>query len=378
MISGPFAARLFARLGADVIKIERPGGGDPARNRGPHQVGGRHRESGPLHLYVNEGKRGITLDLESPTGRDFFLSLVCQSDLVIENLGPGELEKFDLEYRRLAEVNPGVVLTSISDFGADGPYRDFRASELTLFALGGHMYRSGDAGRPPLRMGGWPAEYMAGLLASFAAIAANRSAEYSGSGQHVTFSIFENQVISHAQAMVEVSYYGTETGADLPRGAGGIRGVLARDGLAMVSAQEQQMRRLAELIDAPAELGQPDPMDPVGSRQEINEHVARWAADLTKREVYERSQAAHVPASFAAEPHDLLESPQYRARDFLRSVDHPDAGRVSIPGLPFGWEGAEIPMRPAPRLGEHTAEVFEELLDLPRAQLPPLAASGVI
>ena len=377
-IAGPFAARLLARLGADVIKVEPPGFGDPVRNQGPEQPSGRRGESGPLHLYVNEGKRGITLDLASATGRDLFLRLVALSDIVIENFEPRVLEEWGLAYPVLERANPRVILTSVSGFGADGPYRDFEASELTLFAIGGHMVRSGVAGRPPIRMGGYPAQCGGAVLSAYATLVAERARGQTGAGQHVTFSIFENQVISHAQAMVEISYYGEETGAHAIRGAIGIRGVKTRDGIAMVSAQEQQMPRLAELVGAPEELGRPNPMDAADSRRALNDHLESWAADRSKREVYEQAQAMHVPASYVAGPADLVESPQYNSRGFIRTLDHPDAGRFSLPGLPFFWEGSEAPEAPPPRLGQHNAEVFTELLGLDRSQLPALAAAGVI
>jgi crotonobetainyl-CoA:carnitine CoA-transferase CaiB-like acyl-CoA transferase len=348
------------------------------RDHGPEQPSGRRGESGPLHLYVNEGKRGITLDLASATGRDLFLRLVAVSDIVIENRDPGELARLDLEYPVLEHTNPRVILTSVSGFGGDGPYRDFTASELTLFAIGGHMFRSGQLGRPPIRMGGYPAQCNAAALAAYATLLAERARAESGAGQQVDFSIFENQVISHAQAMVEVSYYGEETGAQAPRGAQGIRGVPTSDGIAMVSAQEQQMARLAELVGAPDKLGRPDPMDPVGSRLELSDHLARWAIDRTKREVYEQAQAMHIPASYVAAPADLVDSPQYRSRGFIHEAEHPDAGTFSTPGLPFNWEGSEAPIALPPRLGQHNAEVFGELLDIEPEQLPILAAAGVV
>ncbi len=378
MVAGPFAARLFARLGADVIKIEPPGGGDPVRNRGPEQAGGRRGETGPLHLYLNEGKRGITLDLASVTGRELFLRLVALSDIVIENLEPGELAELDIDYTALERVNSRVVLSSITAFGTGGAYEGFTASELTLFAIGGHMFRSGTLGRPPIRMGGYPAQCNAALLAAYATLVAERARAASGRGQHVEFSIFENQVISHAQAMVEVSYYGEETGAHSPRGSQGNRGVVAKDGLAMVSAQEQQMPRLAELLGAPEELGRPDPMDASASKRELDERLRRWASDRSKRDVYEQAQAVNVPASYVAGPADLVDSPQYSNRGFIHQIQHQDAGTFSIPGLPFRWEGAEAPIAPPPRVGQHNAEVLGDLLGIERRQLPALAAAGVI
>ena len=110
-------------------------------------------------------------------------------------------------------------------------------------------------------------------------------------------------------------------------------------------------------------------MDPAGSRRALSEHLERWAADRSKSEVYEQAQAMHIPASYVAAPEDLVDSPQYRSRGFIHEAEHPDAGTFSTPGLPFSWEGAEAPIAPPPRLGQHNAEVFGELLDIDAAQL---------
>ncbi len=372
-IAGPLCARFLSRMGADVIKVEPPLG-DPIR-RANSTSGARTGESSPGHLYANEGKRSVVMDLATPSGRQVFLRLVRTADIVIENFEPQVLADLDLDYPVLRAANPGVILTSISAYGDTGPYRDFQARELTLFAMGGHMYRSGAPDRPPVRMGGHPTEVLAALGAGYATLAALRMR--AAGGQHVTYSAFESQVTSHAQAMVEVSYYGMETGGDAPRGAAGIRGLLARDGLAMISAQEQQMPRLAALVGAPPELGQVDPMDRGGRRGELMERVAEWASQRTAREVYELGQGARVPASFVASPQDLLESPQYRHRNFIREVEQPELGTVAVPGLPFKWPESEVPERPAPRLGEHTVEVLESL-DMTRDQILRLAAAGVV
>jgi crotonobetainyl-CoA:carnitine CoA-transferase CaiB-like acyl-CoA transferase len=378
-IAGPFCARLLARLGADVVKIEQPGAGDPARRIGPFRAGAARGESGPLHLYVNEGKRGVTLDLASATGRDLFLRLVAQSQVVVENFEPRVMASLGLAYEVLRDAQPGVVATSISNFGESGPYRDYQASELTMFAMGGHVYHSGEAGRPPLRMGGAPAQYMAAIASAYGTMLALRVAEETGAGQHVDFSMLESQVTSHAQAMVEVSYYGAETVAGIPRSAaGGIRGVVTKDGPAMLSAQEQQTKSLAALVGAPEELGRPNPMDRGAGRVELMRHVARWAEDRSKREVYELGQGAHVPASFVANPADLVESPQYQHRGFIREVEHAESGTVQIPDLPFQWDGAWSDASPAPLVGQHNAEVYDELLGVSKEELVQLAGAGVI
>jgi formyl-CoA transferase len=227
-------------------------------------------------------------------------------------------------------------------------------------------------------MGGNPSQYLAALSAAFSTLLALRLAEEQGIGQQVDFSIFESQVTSHAQAMVEVSYYGEETGSRAARGSGAGRRVLAKDGPVMFSAQEQQMWRLARLVGAPEELARPNPMDRGAGRAALQEYVERWAAARTGVEFYEQGQAAHVPASYVASPSDLLTSPQYRHRGFFLKIHHPEVGDVDIPGLPFNWDGAAATPLPAPLLGQHNEEVYSGLLGLTNGDLVQLAGAGVI
>jgi CoA:oxalate CoA-transferase len=379
-VAGPFAARLLARLGAEVLKIEPPGRGDPVRRIGPFKPGAARGESGPLHLFINEGKRGLTLNLQSTTGRDLFCRLIALSDVVIENFEPRVLPGLGLSYEVLRRLNPRLVLTSVSNFGSNGPYQDYKASELTLSAIGGHAYQTGAAERTPLKMGGKPAQYLSAMTAAFATLVALRFAEETGNGQRVDYSIFESQILTHAQAMVEVSYYGEETGARSRRGVDPLRrmALVARDGPAMVSVQEQQMARAAQLVAAPVEIGRADPMQPGAGRAALLPYLRHWAAARTSKEVYEQAQRAHIPASYVASPADLLESPQYRHRRFFGVIEHPEAGSITVPGLPFHWDEPAAPLRPAPRLGEHNAEFYGSLLGLRPSELDTLTRMQVI
>jgi CoA:oxalate CoA-transferase len=378
LVAGPFCARLLARLGADVIKVEAPGVGDPCRQIGPFPGRAAKGESGALHLYVDEGKRGITLDLRSRTGRDLFLRLVEKADAIVENLDPEALSCLDLDYGTLSTTNPRIVLTSISNFGASGPYRGFKGRELTVFAMGGHVYKSGTLGRPPLRMGGSPAQYLAAISAAYATMLGLRTAEINGIGQYIDFSILESQATSHAQAMVEVSYYDEETGAKTPRAPADGRRLMAKDGPVMFSVQEQQMARLAALIGAPPQLGRPNPMQRGAGRAALQEYITSWASERTQIEFYTQGQDAHIPASYVASPADLLHSPQYRHRGFFLETTTSDGKSVSIPGLPFQWYGVQAAPRPAPLLGQHNREVYFELPGMDDAALATLFAAGVI
>ena len=240
------------------------------------------------------------------------------------------------------------------------------------------MYRSGMLGRPPIRMGGAPSEVLGSLLAAYATLVAVRAAARDGIGHLVDFSLFENQVTSHAQSMVEVSYLGEETGAHAPRIPNEGRRLVAKDGPVMFSVMEQQLPLLAELVGAPLELAKTRPGERAGSNSDLQRFVTEWVSSRTQKEVYEAGQAGHVPTSYTASPGDLIDSPQYRSRNFLRDMHHILVGNIKVPGLPFRWMQPEPPSLPAPSLGQDTRQLLMELVGLSSTEVSRLFKAGVI
>jgi len=194
-IPGPFCTKILADFGADVIKVEKPEIGDYTRRMGPFPGDISDPEKSGLFLYLNTNKRGITLDLKSAEGLDAVKSLVTGADILVENFKPGTIDKLGLGYDVLKEINPGLIMTSVSNFGQTGPYRDYIASELVLYAMGGRMGASGLPDRYPLKLGGNHVQYQAGNNAAMATIFAWYGREYQGSGgQQVDVSILETQL----------------------------------------------------------------------------------------------------------------------------------------------------------------------------------------
>jgi crotonobetainyl-CoA:carnitine CoA-transferase CaiB-like acyl-CoA transferase len=190
-VAGAYCAKLLAGFGADVIKIERPGGGDPLRRHGPFPDDLPHGEKGALHLYLNAGKRSITLDMGRRSGALIFRRLVEGAEVVVESFAPGHLTELGLGYESLASIKPRLVMTSVTPFGQDGPYSEHRATNLTLAAAAGQMAVGGEPGPAPLKNGGYQAEYQAGLHA-FAAIAvAAFSADATEVGRHIDIAAME-------------------------------------------------------------------------------------------------------------------------------------------------------------------------------------------
>ena len=221
-IAGPYCTKLLADFGADVIKVERPDFGDYARTMGPFPSDIVHLEKSGLFLHLNTNKRGMVLDLKTAQGIAVLKELAKKADVLVESFKPGVMARLGLGYEILAELNPNLVMTSVSNFGQTGPYRDYRASEITLFAMGGRMNSSGLPDRYPLKLGGNHVQYQAGNVAAMASLFAWYAQKYGKlGGQHVDVSIFETQMASFNTRMpglLQYQYTG-ERGARL----GGVR-----------------------------------------------------------------------------------------------------------------------------------------------------------
>ena len=195
-ISGPYCTKILADFGADVIKIEKPTSGDYARHIGPYPKDEEHIEKSGLFLYLNTNKKGITLDLNNPKGVEALKKLVADADILIESFKPGVMDRLGIGYEVLKSINPELVMTSISNFGQTGPYKDYLVSELILYAMGSSMNRTGLDYRYPLKLGGSHVQYQAGNNAAMATLFAWYGKKYKGiGGQQLDVSIFELSLI---------------------------------------------------------------------------------------------------------------------------------------------------------------------------------------
>src|SRR5579883_3454376 len=190
-VAGPLCTKLLADYGADVIKIEQPRRGDPARWIAPFLRDIPHPERSGLFLHLNTNKRGLTLDLKSDTGRAIFFKLLPAADIVVENFSPRVMPSLGLDYAALSRIKPALVMTSISNFGQTGPYRDRKASDLILYAMGHEMWGTGQPDSEPAGMANKLSLHIAGLVSYMATLGAFYGAEFQGVGQHVDVSIME-------------------------------------------------------------------------------------------------------------------------------------------------------------------------------------------
>lgn len=397
---GFFCAKILADLGADVLKIEPPGG-DPARRIGPFY----HDDADPeksLHWFAyNLNKRGITLAIESEQGRALFRQLVEKTDFVIESFPVGTLEGLGLGYEALKAINPRIILTSITPFGQTGPYRDYQGSDLICTALGGLAYITGNAGESPVRMS-FPQSY---LLASAEAAAATMIAHYhrqtTGQGQWIDCSIQASVAgkLSNAVPTWELSKTVMKREGSFMAGRGAKLKMRllwpCRDGFVTfalmggkLGAKSNQAvaRWIAEAGMAPDFFTQIDwpSLDISKQTQEAQDKleavVAAYFATQSKTEIYRRANAEGVLLCVQSSCGDILENEQLQSRAFWVQVAHPELGEsLTYPG-PFLKATRTPPSirRRAPLIGEHNAEVYGGELGISPAEIEGMKQAGVI
>jgi benzylsuccinate CoA-transferase BbsE subunit len=397
---GVFCAKILADLGADVLKIEKPGG-DPGLRIGPFYKDDPDPEKS-LHWFAyNLNKRGITLDIEKEEGRALFKKLVEKADFVIESFAPGYLDGLGLGYEALAAINPRVILTSITAFGQTGPYKDYQGTDLICMAMGGLAYITGNAGESPVRVS-FPQSY---LLAAAEAAAATMIAHYhrqtTGRGQWIDCSIQASVAgkLSNAVPTWELnrSVLKREGSHMFGRGAklkmrllwpcrdgyvtfalmGGKLGAKSNQTVAKWISDAGMAPDFFRAIDWPA-------LDIAKQTQEeqdrIEAVVAAFFAKHTKAEIYRRANAEGVLLCPQSSCGDILENEQLQSRDFWVQVEHPELGTsLTYPGAFL--KATRTPptiRRRAPLIGEHNAEVYGGELGLSAEELGAMAAAGVV
>ncbi|HLF72432.1 MAG TPA: CoA transferase [Dehalococcoidia bacterium] len=376
-ISGPYCTKLLADYGADVIKIERPDGGDPARRLGPFYHDEPNLEGSGTFLHLNTNKRSVTLNLKTEAGRKALLALVRDADILVESFSPHVMPSLGLDYATLAAVNPRLVMTSISNFGQTGPYRDYEMAEVTLYAWGGTMISTGTADREPLKLGLTVEQVYAGMVCATATMGAFLDAAATGEGQHVDLSLQEIIVGNQDRAVqghMIYQYTGGAQGFAARAGAGSPgRNLLpagvypTADGYVQFFTLQPHWERICRMIERP-DLVEDEhftaPENFSGNAEvkaEFDAILLEWLLQRTKREVMEASQAVGYPCGALNTMADVFDDPHLAARGFFAQVDHPYTGTLTYPGPQFRM--SETPWRAgrAPLLGEHTREVLHEL-----------------
>jgi len=387
LASAPYASKLMADMGAEVIKVERPGIGDHARVRGPFPGGQPHPEKSGLFLYLNTNKYGVTLDIARPEGFEILEKLVAQTDVLIHNVWPPDMDRAGLSFERLRKVNPRLVMTSITPFGLTGPYRNLRAEELTVWSAGGVCVLNG-AGPdhpelPPLKTFGSQAGFQGGVHAAVATMGAVMAQLRDGEGQHVDVSCQE-AIASQLELTFEYWPYMKLIATRLgKKPIQPLEAMQCKDGWIYVCCvEEHQWKAFVDLMGNPEWAGEEifaDRLKRGENWEALVIFLEEYVKEQTVLDLYKKAQARRIPFAPVSTMGDLLNSEHLRARGFFVEIAQPIAGAHKYPGAPlkYGTTPWEIRM-PAPTLGQHNGEIFTQRLGLTAARLNELKRTGVI
>jgi formyl-CoA transferase len=387
-MAGPYCAMMLGDLGADVIKVERPGRGDDSRGWGPPFVGepyGPYPGESAYFIAANRNKRSITVNLKSSEGQEIVRRLAGVSDVLVENFRTGVLDRLGLGYEDLRAVNPRLVYCSISGYGRTGPYAERPGYDFIIQAEGGMMGITGPEEGPPFRVGVPIVDITAGMFAATAILAALRARDQRGEGQLVDVSLLDTQVALLTN--VASNYL---VGGAPPRRLGNAHPNVApyetfraRDRwFALAAANERQWAVLCEVIDRPDLRDDPrfaTNEARLANRPELvtvlNEVFATRDADAW----LERLRAAGLPCGPINTVSDVFAHPQVEARNLVVEAEHPTAGPLRFPGFPYKLLGTPARVRrPPPLLGQHTEEILTEMLDYSAEEVSALREQGVV
>ena len=402
---GLLCGKILGDLGADVIKIERPGG-DRARNIGPFYKDIPDPEKSLFWFFTNTSKRGITLDIETADGRDIFRRLVKTAHFVVESFEPGYMDKLGLGYSDLEKINPGIIMTSITPFGQTGPHAHYKASDLVLWNMGGMAYITGELDRGPVRTSCPQAYFQGGVHGALGSMVAHYHRVMTGEGQWVDVSIQE-AVIFPTHNAVEI--WDLNRANEKPSGAfhgrlrpapleplyqhwlwpckdghvlltffGGAAGAYAGSSKRLVEVANREGFAL-ELRDYNWRSYDATKI-PQAEQNRLEGAIEPYLLAKTKAELFEMAVRERILLLPACTTQDLVESPQHALREYWVNVEHPDLGdTISYPGAPVKLSEAPWQIRRrAPLIAEHNEEVYRGELGIPKEDLVLLKAAGVI
>jgi formyl-CoA transferase len=381
LIAGPFCGQILGDMGAEVIKIEAPGQGDPMRHWGPQERG----SPSVWWPVIGRNKKGITLDLRQAEGQSIFKDLCRKADIVIENFRPGTLEKWGCGWAELSAVNPRLILVRVSGYGQTGPYSQRAGYGGIGEAMGGLRYIVGEPDRPPSRVGISIGDSLAAVHACMGALAALHHRERTGEGQVVDAAIYES-VLNMMESLVteydQLGHVRERSGPILPRIAPS-NVYPTRDGIVMIGAnQDTVFARLCDAMQSPA-LAQDERFRDHQSRgvnqRELDELIAAWTATLGTRELLDVLERYGVPSGLIYRTADMLGDPHFAAREAIVATPHPQFGTLRMQNVAPRLSLSPSAIRsPAPELGQHNDEIYGRLLGLDATVIAGLRSRSVI
>ena len=385
-VCGPYCTKLLADLGAEVIKVEPPGVGDESRRRGPFLNDIPHPERSGLFLYLNTNKSGITLDIKTSKGRGILRELIKQTDILVEDNPPKVTKELGLTYQELKKINPRLVMTSITPFGQTGPYRDYKAYELNLYHAGGEGYllptQSPDLTREPVKAGGLVGDCICGLSSAIATLAGAYNLNETGVGQYIDIS---KQDVLMTMVLLEIAMYAN---------MGIVRNRLERpllmpipmecqDGYIMISAlTDREWQDLVKFMGNPSWASDERFSQWIlrhTNGDKINPHIIEWTKGYKKDELFHQLQKNALVGAPVNTSEDLVHSAQMASRGFFAEVEHPEAGKLEHPTVPYKFSKTPSKVeRAAPLLGQHNESVYCGQLGYSKEELVKLKESGII
>ncbi len=379
--AGTSSTQWLGWLGADVVKVERPGLGDPGRF-----MAGGDTDSG-YFIYWNGNKRSVAIDLEKDEGRDLLLRMAPHYDVFAENYGPGVMEKLRIDYDAVKAVHPGIIYARIKGFGTDGPYSGYKCYDMVAQAAGGAFSITGEADGPPLRPGPTLSDSGSGVQLALAITAAYVQKLREGKGQLVEISMQEATTYFLRTTIASSSDWGRVAASRYGNGSTASTNLYAcapggpNDYLYVIAFLPRHLQALFETVGRPDlfEKLRENPFDADNeANPEASEAIAKWTRQRTKYEAMEALAECGVPCSAVLDTRDLFEDRHLQARGFVKKIQHEELGELPVLGAPTRLSESPVDYRAAPLLGKHTVEVLHADLGLDEVELEALRESGVI
>jgi formyl-CoA transferase len=381
--AGPSCTQMLAWLGAEVIKIEPPAG-EPGRTA----LSDKRGEDAWFFLLLNSGKKGVTLNLKSERGRAMFVDLLKTADVLVENMGPGAMDRLGLGWADLHALNPRLIAASVKGFGGGGPYAEYKSFEWIAQAMAGAMSMTGHPDGPPTKAIGGLADTGAGLHTAIGILAAIIQRQATGVGQQVEVAQQE-AVVNLLRIHLRESYatgkpaprQGNRSAAAAPSNLYRCRPGGPNDYVFIHCATVEMWKTLTRIVGRP-ELGDDtryhDRRDRVQFIDEIDAMIEAWTGKRTKHEVMEILAGAGVPCGAVLDSTEMLDDPHLRQRRFIVDLEHPRRGLYPMPGNPVRLSDSPTEIERSPLLGEHNAEVYGKLLGYKSDEIESLRRDGVI
>jgi CoA:oxalate CoA-transferase len=382
-IAGPYCTKMLADYGAEVIKIEKPGEGDPGRHMPPFYKDQPHPDTSGFFMYLNTNKKSITLNLKEASGISIIKRLIEDTDILVENFSPRIMRSLGLDYKILEKINPQLVMTSISNFGQTGPYRDFKATEVVLDGMGGWSTIIGHPDREPLKPGGYQSQFVAGLFGAIASTSGYYGAALSGTGQHVDLSIMDAVLFIQMNLTSIYTYdnivrkrYGNRVGP-FPSGI-----LPCKDGyIGAITVTAEKWPVLCEWMGMPELVTDPRFQNAAARAQNIDALDAimiSWLMEHDRDELFREAQKRGLPFAIPVDAAMILESRHLKERGYFVDVEHPFTGKITYPGAQIKFDEKPYRLNRAPFLGEHNTEIYCNKLGFSEGDLSRLSQIGVI